>query len=798
MGLVRRAMPCTEPAVDRRRSQRAGRPLAPEVSWTFLACTIALAIVYAAGVLGEVVYPMMLGGSCLGVLVGVYRNRPAVRWYWWAFITSLMLWAAAGAARESVRATGVLDSSRSFLPDLFALPAYVVLAVALSRLLRDQRSGHTDRGAWLDSVVIALAALLLAWIFALGPRLSEQDAWLPAAMAVAIYPPLSALLVAISCRLAFGVSPRSAAHQMVFVGAVCLLAGDIAFAMEEVGAFSVARVFELPFLVAAALMGGAALHPSMHDLNRPIGIRAGVLTRTRIATLAVALILPSLIVAVLPRTSTAARVFLGAILVALAVTATLRLVFTLRDQSRFDAQLIYQATHDELTGLANRTRALSHIEACLRRFDTSTPGHLAVMFADVDQFKLVNDSMGHAIGDELLVTAAKRLTATVREHDFVARISGDEFLIVCQDVDQLAARAAAERVRLAFSQPFELSAGRVYATTSIGVAMNDRGADAARLVRDADTAMYRSKFTGRDTITFFDVAMSERVERRVALERMLRVALERGEIVPHYQPLVTLPAGQVEGFEVLARWHHVDGWIHPVEFVPVAEDSGLIVALGATILEQSCRQLATWRRELPGAEHAYVSVNLSPRQILESDIVDTVADALARWQLPGSALWLEITENVLLEDTVETQGVLHALRQLGVSLSMDDFGTGYSSLSYLTKYPVSRVKIDKVFVDGLDAIDADHSIVAAIIAMAAALGLTTIAEGVERGAQASRLFELGCTGAQGYYFAKALDPADVPGVVLPLGFTSELRQPERRGLEVADDRSWPRAGPPTS
>jgi diguanylate cyclase (GGDEF)-like protein len=797
MGLVRRVPAGTDPAADR-VDRRASRPLSSDVSWTFLACMVALALVYAAGVLGEAVYPLMLGGSCVAVLVGVRRNRPAVRWYWWAFISSLLLWTTAGAVREQVDATGVLDSSRSFLPDLFALPAYAALAVALSGLLRLQRSGQGDRGAWLDGVVVALAALLLAWIFALGPQLSSRDAWLPAAIAVAIYPPLSALLVAISCRLAFGVTPRSASHQMVFVGAVCLLIGDIAFAMEEVGTLSVGRVFELPFLVAGALLGGAALHPSMQHLNRPVVHRTGVLTRTRIATLAVAFVLPALIVAVLPRTSTAARVFLGAILVALAVASTLRLVFTLRDQSRFEAKLVYQATHDELTGLPNRAHALTHIEACLRRGGGSGSGErLAVMFADVDEFKLVNDSMGHAIGDELLVTAAERLTATVRDQDFVARISGDEFLIVCEGVDPGAARTIAERVRLAFGQPFELSSGRIYATTSIGVAMNEGDSDAAGLVRDADTAMYRSKFTGRDSITFFDVAMRERVERRVALERMLRVALERGEIVPHFQPLVTLPAGQVEGFEVLARWHHADGWIHPAEFVPVAEESGLIVALGATMLDQSCRQLAAWRRELPGAEHAYVSVNLSPRQILESDIVDTVAEVLGRWELPGAALCLEITENVMLEDTVETQAVLHALRHLGVSLSMDDFGTGFSSLSYLKKYPVSRVKIDKMFVDGLDDADADDSLVAAIIAMASALGLSTIAEGVERGSQASHLFELGCTGAQGYYFAEALDPADVPGVVLPLGFTPAPRQDERRDDGLPDDRAWPRSTPPS-
>jgi EAL domain-containing protein (putative c-di-GMP-specific phosphodiesterase class I) len=216
----------------------------------------------------------------------------------------------------------------------------------------------------------------------------------------------------------------------------------------------------------------------------------------------------------------------------------------------------------------------------------------------------------------------------------------------------------------------------------------------------------------------------------------------------------------------------VSGPIHPVEFIPVAEESGLIVALGASILDQACMQLAEWRRTLSGAEHAYVSVNLSVRQILESDIVDTVADVLERWDLPGEALWLEITESVLLEDTVETQAVLHALRELGVSLSVDDFGTGYSSLSYLKRYPVSKVKIDKSFIDSVDGADADPSLVVAIIAMAEALNLSTIAEGVERHEQATRLFELGCNDAQGYHFARPMPAEDIPFATLPLGFAT--------------------------
>jgi EAL domain-containing protein (putative c-di-GMP-specific phosphodiesterase class I) len=270
----------------------------------------------------------------------------------------------------------------------------------------------------------------------------------------------------------------------------------------------------------------------------------------------------------------------------------------------------------------------------------------------------------------------------------------------------------------------------------------------------------------------------------------MRAALDAGEIVPHFQPIVSLPSGQIEGFEALARWYRPNGQITPGEFIPVAEESGLIVPLGATVLDQACRELAIWRSTLPGAGHAYVSVNLSPRQVLESDIVDSVAEVLERHRLPGEALCLEITESVMLEDTVETQAVLRALRALGVSLSVDDFGTGFSSLSYLKRYPVSRVKIDKSFVDELDSADADESLVVAIIAMAAALDLSTVAEGVERASQASRLFELGCTDAQGFHFSRAVAADGVEELAGRLGFAPARGAASPLSALRGGDRRW--------
>jgi diguanylate cyclase (GGDEF)-like protein len=765
-------VPRGDPSAD------AARLLRPAVSWTFLAVTASLAVVYGAGLLNQAVYSVILVGTCVGIATGIRRNRPARPWNWWGLIAAALLWTVAAVIRDSVHATGVLTSARSLVPDLFAIPGYLIMASSLRGLVRSRQTGARDRNAWLDGAVVSLGALLLAWVFALRPTLSDTTAWLPAQLSVAVYPPLSALLVTFALRLAFGSDRRSASHQMVFVGTVLMLTGDIAFAMEEVGTLSVARVYELPFMLASALFGAAALHPSMRYLSRRSTKRNGRLTNTRIVVLGVALLLPAVVAIAVPAATTAAKWFLGVNLCALAATAAARLLFTVREQSQSEERLVYQATHDELTGLPNRTLAVEHIEHRLRQNEL-TGATLAVMFADVDQFKLINDSMGHAVGDELLVVAARRLLAAVRGADMVARISGDEFLIVCDQVDLRTARQLAERVRMAFNEHFDLSAGRIFATTSIGIAITEKGVptDAAALVRDADTAMYRSKVSGRDAITFFDVKMRQQVERRVALERLMRTALERGEIVPYFQPVVTLPAGHVGGFEALARWPRPAGQILPKEFIPVAEESGLIVALGATILDQACRQVAEWRRTLPDAADIYVSVNLSPRQILESDIVDTVAHTLERYGLPGSALWLEITESVMMEDTIETRAILNALCDLGVLLSVDDFGTGFSSLSYLRKYPISRVKIDKSFVDGLDEVGADQSLVVAIIAMARALNLGTVAEGVERSTQATGLFELGCSDAQGYYFGRALPAAEVHEAVLPLGFATNRTAP---------------------
>ena len=369
----------------------------------------------------------------------------------------------------------------------------------------------------------------------------------------------------------------------------------------------------------------------------------------------------------------------------------------------------------------------------------------------------------------MLVDAAKRIVGCLRSTDVVGRISGDEFIVVTVGLDEPPTTSMADRIRRILGEGFYLESGEVFVSASVGVTFAGPNAQAATLIQEADTAMYRSKDSGRNMVTTFDFSMRERVARRVELERLLRHAIDGREIAAHYQPLVTLPEGRVVGFEALARWQSDGHMISPAEFIPIAEDSGLIVQLGAFMLDEGCRQLSRMRQSLPGGEELYMSINLSPRQVREGDIVDTVAEALERHHLPGEALWLEITESVMMEDSLTTASVMSGLRSLDVRLSVDDFGTGFSSLSYLKRFPVSQVKIDRSFVMGLGHHQSDSSLVSAIIAMANALGLSTTAEGVETIEQARQLHDLGCRQAQGYLYSKAVPASEVTATLVKLG-----------------------------
>jgi diguanylate cyclase (GGDEF)-like protein/PAS domain S-box-containing protein len=429
------------------------------------------------------------------------------------------------------------------------------------------------------------------------------------------------------------------------------------------------------------------------------------------------------------------------------------------DRKELEAQLVHQAFHDGLTGLANRTLFAERVEHALGR---SGKGELAVLFIDLDDFKHVNDSLGHAAGDQLLVAAARRLQGCLRPADTAARLGGDEFAVLLERVtDAEAAAAVAGRVLDTLHQPFGLNGRTIPIKASLGVATGRPGTDEAEeLLRNADVAMYAAKAGGKDRYELFRPDMHEDMLQRLELETELRHAADRDQLVLHYQPIVELVSGRITRVEALVRWEHpTKGLLPPPAFIPLAEEQGLIGPIGNWVLLQACLQARRWQDQFPDAPPLSVHVNLSGRQLEEQRLVGEVVQALETARLSPRLLTLEITESVLVSDIEAMSARLRELKGLGVLLAIDDFGTGYSSLSYLRRFPIDMLKIDKAFVDGIGRGREDTALAHAIIKLSHTLQLHAVAEGIEEPEQATNLVTLGCRDGQGFYFSRPLPTA---------------------------------------
>jgi diguanylate cyclase len=762
-----------------------------------------------------------LGGGCVLALAYVYLPIPALRVGALvmlcvatvaATLASIRLWRPARrlpfllfAAGEAVGfVAGSLGSSAavtraggSVAAAALTMVAYLIGIVGYAVLIRARSPGR-DRASLIDATVISTGVGMLAWVFLASPY--SVDASLPLIERILsmLYVVLDVLVLALVIRLAIGGGDRSRAYLLMTAGWLVLVVADLGRAvLVLLGTYDPSSPVEAGWLVAYALWGAAVLDPSVATLTDAVPAPRTGLTRARLVSLAGASLMAPAILAIqalrdqrldIPVIVTGCALLFLLVLVRMSDLvreneATVRelrgtegvLRASLSERDTLAAQLEHLAFHDSLTDLANRALFNDRVRHALARARRDG-GSLAVLFVDLDDFKVVNDSLGHGAGDRLLREVGARLRGCLREHDTVGRLGGDEFAILAEDTDLETARMLAQRVLTALGAPFPLVGGQVTIRASIGIAFDDRLAlDEAQLLRNADIAMYVAKSRGKGIYEVFQSSMLRSVRDRHDVHAALEGAIERRELVVHYQPIVDLHSGRVAGAEALVRWPRPDrGLVPPAEFIPLAEETGLVVELDRFVLRQACRQMAGW---IADAGPLLLHVNLSAHHLLRSDLAASVAAALGDSGLPPECLALEITESVLMHDLEVAIVRLHELKALGVHLAIDDFGTGYSSLAYLRRFPIDALKIDKAFVDGVAGGPEESAVARAIVALAGTLHLDTVAEGVEHPEQATALAELGCHLAQGFHFSRPVPAADLAARLAGQQPVAGLRHP---------------------
>lgn len=436
------------------------------------------------------------------------------------------------------------------------------------------------------------------------------------------------------------------------------------------------------------------------------------------------------------------------------------IIYDITERRLAENKLAYDALHDTLTGLPNRSLFLRRVEESLQRAKQDPNYQFALLFIDLDRFKLVNDSLGHAYGDQFLVFVADKLRHCIYASDTIARLGGDEFTILLDGIESIAdATRVGDHILTSLEKPLKLGDRQIFSSASIGIVMSTPSyTQSNELLRDADIAMYRAKSAGKGRYAIFDQDMHAETLKLIQIEHDLRSSLSQGDFEIYYQPIVDLKTGRLAGFESLVRWNHPEqGLICPTEFIPIAEDTGLIVTLGEWVLRYSCQQLSQWKSQYSSAQSLIISVNLAGHQLKEPNLIEVIDQILIETGLDGRYLKLELTESILVENVEDIIKTLTYLRARNIQLSIDDFGTGYSSLSYLNRFPVSTLKIDRAFVDRMMEDTENFEIVRAICTLAHSLGMKVVAEGIETPEQLSILSSLSCELGQGFFFSKPVD-----------------------------------------
>jgi diguanylate cyclase (GGDEF)-like protein len=705
------------------------------------------------------------------VLVGVKRRGPVDRLAWFAIAIGNLAFVLGDGVYGLYEF--VLHRSTPFpsVADAFYLGGYPFLIVGVARLTRRPGDDGFAREKYADAGIVSLGALALSWHFLMASYAHDVTLGVFGRFVTMGYPVLDlGVLFIVVQGLIFGIK-RPAAHKFIAAAMFSMIVADFVYDLLTLrGTYKVGNQVDAGWLIAYVLVAVAALHP---DVPAPATVAGGDNgSRRRLPAVALAGFVPPMILLIsslagnnrdVPALALTSILLFGLVVLRMrwmfdrVVSQTRSLEQSLSARDSLENELRYQAFHDGLTGLANRALLRDRVEHAL--FSAKRTGHLvAVCFCDLDGFKAVNDSLGHSVGDGVLIAAGERLVGIVRPGDTVARLGGDEFAVVMDNVEDLAsARHVADRIVSALGQSVELEGRVVGMSVSVGVAVAESDVTTEQLLSQADAAMYEAKASGKDRFAVFNDSMHVRLMERLEITTAFEGALERHEFFLQYQPQFSLSDGRLHGFEALIRWQHPTmGLVAPDRFITLAEETGHIVSIGRWVLQAACEQASRWAGRT--LQPLTMSVNLSGRQLQDAQIVDDVRAAVALTGVAPQHLTLEITEGMLIVDTERTVQVLAELKKIGVHLSIDDFGTGYSSLSYLRNFPVDELKIDKSFIDTLLEPNGEgRAFVESIVSLAHSLGLIAVAEGVEYADQQEILADLGCDGVQGYYLSRPLD-----------------------------------------
>ncbi len=726
--------------------------------------------------------------SLILLLVGIWKNKPKPIAPWMWFAGGLASFLTADVIYYIIELQSG-DAGPPFpnLADGFYLAMYPLMIIGLIKMVNEVAPGRS-RASFIDAAVVGIAMFGTLWVLFVDDFFVSDTSFGSLFVSLA-YPVMDVALLAVAARLVVTVHLKHPPFAFIVTAIGSLAVADTGYQIYlSNGTFRTGLFIDAFWLLFYVGFAIAALHPTVarrppepEDQDRLTPVQLVIMF---VATLSVPLIdlfwgnLADRVVTI----AASAMLFM---LILTRVFDLMKTVEKGKDRLRHDAE------HDSLTGLANRVLFAERTKAALAKNDKSHP--VAVLFIDLDDFKTVNDSLGHQAGDQLLAEVATRLGTVVREGDTVARFGGDEFAVLLESaVDRRAATNVARRALESLGDPIDLGDRSVRAMASIGIAMDTDGtSDVDSIMRNADVAMYLSKSRGKGRFEIFEAEMHEEAMERLDLKADLQKALDEKQFQLHYQPIFDLPTGKVRLVEALIRWKHPErGMIQPDRFIALAEENGMIVPIGDWVIREACRQAAQWHK-IPGCEDISVSVNLSMRQLQDDQLINSLTNAIAASGIAANRLVLEITESMLAIDADLSVGILGQLKTIGVKLAIDDFGTGYSSFSYLKAYPVDCIKIDRSFINELHRSSTSSALVEAIVNLSRALGAYTVAEGIEYSDQAGILRKLGCDRGQGFYHCRPLSGSALTSLFREhLDDEVEPLEAWRQQSEEVQDRSF--------